>query len=815
MGNNYVDSTRHEPELNNTTDSLIVLPEEYSHNAGSSSRAEHRPHSEGSVRRRDQTYRTHVDTSTPKKTFLGDDYNISMEETMLQQAVREKKAWIQCMDRYTNMEPVGTEYNESRMILSESAVVWIKVGNIMLRDSAKHANDPGTRLFSVLFILLLSIFRTDAPPRDIQRCLVGLRKCIGTTLSGASSDRSLSPENVETRKSRAGYAVRNRSDRIVGKALKKEKAGQPENVSELAVGMVYALGLVRKIMTRYPGRADTMDLWFLLRKARHGDLPVSELSREDLRALLEDFLNIDYSKWHKFEAVCQLVDPDRNGFVDLPQVLRSFHSLCPLFDSLRDKSMAQRLSLIVLTIACEDMSRRNVDLNQLLSDVILQRRNEVSSFHSFSVSEAFSGSKTKSEHERSDVIRMQDIEVIADLLFEFSAHFFERAKKNGRSPLSLSIPVWPMKQEPVKSPVKKHSEPHKSGHSEVSSSEVMTYLSNNLREVCTDIARSCRIYSSDESVRRPVLTSIATLVVTYMCFRRSILIHSASSFDSPMASFINHSGVNASVHDDGCHPSMLLLSQQALVFADDIENSLYVLLGSMRAKLALEKADVMPPEDFELVMAQLIGNPLPIGRGQEVGLALSACQLDIESFLADETGLALQDGPVSSSQRLDTRSVGRMHKTVGSRKFTKSLHTRIEKDLNEETNDRSTPTTRKHYCAEKVASRDEFERLTQDTIQQIDDYLVRLNGDAAELKGCFDSLIKLRDAASLIRQSGSTVDSDKKNEIHMVLNAVSKIYKRLDDTAATRRMKVLCYTEIPCPSTDKLTSTQHFSRRAL
>lgn len=98
-----------------TSESLLVLPEPV------------QAVRESVIEEIRQPYRTYVDTSTPKQLFLGRDYNASMEDTMLQEAIKEKRHWLQCLDTYTNMEPVGTEYNESRMILSETAVVWIKV----------------------------------------------------------------------------------------------------------------------------------------------------------------------------------------------------------------------------------------------------------------------------------------------------------------------------------------------------------------------------------------------------------------------------------------------------------------------------------------------------------------------------------------------------------------------------------------------------------------------------------------------------------------------------------------------------------------
>lgn len=103
-----------------TTESLIVMSPPHPSRPDANN-------STGNNASSQQPYRTYVNVLSPKKTFLGDDFNVSMEETMMREAIAEKGAWMQCLDMYTNMETMGTEYNESRMILSETAIVWIKV----------------------------------------------------------------------------------------------------------------------------------------------------------------------------------------------------------------------------------------------------------------------------------------------------------------------------------------------------------------------------------------------------------------------------------------------------------------------------------------------------------------------------------------------------------------------------------------------------------------------------------------------------------------------------------------------------------------
>lgn len=492
----------------------------------------------------------------------------------------------------------------------------------------------------------------------------------------------------------------------------------------------------------------------------------------DLMCILyKPFSSICASSICQLEAACQLLDPDRNGFVDLPSVLSSFHSLCPLLDTVHDKMAAQRLSLVVLTIACEDLARRGKDLNHVLSEVIAARRHEVSSFHEFMSS--ISGGGTKAEPESSDIVRMQDIEVIADLLYEFTAHFFEAHSTRDGRPLSLSLPEWSIRRDiALSSP----SKPSRAGVAAkrvigITSAEMMEFLSTHLRDVCTDIARSFRIYMTapepahSSSGRSPVLASVATLFVTYMCFRRSVLSRSGSNPTEPLSLFIGHEGTISS-----SHPSALLLPQQALLASSCIEQHVYNVLGRDRATTALARSEAISAEDFELVMAQLLSMPIPVGRGQSVGLALSACQLDVEGYLMDRIGTSeiIPTSQEKFPRRLDTRSYGRMYRTQG---------TASSDDLQYHRNHRDDRNTSPTSTLGRAGNKDEAEESTT----QINSYLIKLNSNAEELKIQIQHLLKLQEASVLIKRSGLDMSAEKQNDRNTVLNSAIRIYKRLQE----------------------------------
>lgn len=126
-----------------------------------------------------------------------------------------------------------------------------QVGNQMLRDSAKgYAYDSG-------------------PPKEVRRCLLGLRSCVSAALSSedrSRNSRSVSPSNgseVVHRPSCTPLKSK-KGDAVTTNGKIDNDCANVENVSELAVGMVYALGLIRKIIGKHGTRADTMNLSVVL-----------------------------------------------------------------------------------------------------------------------------------------------------------------------------------------------------------------------------------------------------------------------------------------------------------------------------------------------------------------------------------------------------------------------------------------------------------------------------------------------------------------------------------------------------------------------
>lgn len=473
----------------------------------------------------------------------------------------------------------------------------------------------------------------------------------------------------------------------------------------------------------------------------------------------------------------QLLDPDKNGFVDFPQLLKTFHALCPLLDVFSNKLIAQRLCLIVLTVACNELGRSKKDLTEHLCELVTEKRGTVASFHAFLTSGALFRESARPSIQSPDISRMQDIEVIADILFELTSHFF--LDKNKSSPISMTLSRWDLRQDVnTSSPNRRLRSSEKRDVPHIASSiDAMDYLRCNLRYVCSGIARCFRIYNSegDRSVRMSTLTSVATLFVTHMSFRRTVLLRSGSSDGSVLSPFIAGSKLKSNNNKESgkSHPSFLLLPQMALAIAEGIEQQICAVLGVDRAEVALQKSDSMTTEDFELVMAQVLGIPLPVGRGEGLGVALSACQLDVEGYLMEVIAPEMLETPrMAIPQRLDTRSAKRLLKTSSSARMYGSS---IPDEQNQQT---------KHKNDSGLES-------PLDIL--VDEYLTKLDSDAKNLKLMFSRLLKLREAADLIKRQSALSDPRKssreefpsttkvwKEDVAAIFKTVSRLYQQFE-----------------------------------
>jgi hypothetical protein len=122
-----------------------------------------------------------------------------------------------------------------------------------------------------------------------------------------------------------------------------------------------------------------------------GVLPISELSRDNMRELFRESLGIDFANWDKFDSVCNRLDGRKKGFVSCDNVLQTFHSLPALMlpvieDSkqqpgstnllntggkhaqeglpLNDDKQQQLCRLLLLTITCDALGYKQVQPGQ-------------------------------------------------------------------------------------------------------------------------------------------------------------------------------------------------------------------------------------------------------------------------------------------------------------------------------------------------------------------------------------------------------------------------------------------------------------------
>lgn len=106
--------------------------------------------------------------------------------------------------------------------------------------------------------------------------------------------------------------------------------------------MTYMFGVLVKILDKTPRREQ---LFYLLSSALTGSLPLSPLSREDLRNMIENTLSLSLSSWPLYDSLCGRISS--SGFFPPSHVLTAFQKLAPLYDSL---SLLQSLHVICMLL---------------------------------------------------------------------------------------------------------------------------------------------------------------------------------------------------------------------------------------------------------------------------------------------------------------------------------------------------------------------------------------------------------------------------------------------------------------------------------
>lgn len=100
-------------------------------------------------------------------------------------------------------------------------------------------------------------------------------------------------------------------------------------------------------------------LQFLLAQVDAGELPFSEISRENLRDFICLHLHIDLP-WDKFDSMVQKIDINNSGFIQVQELVTSFSNLAPLRDRL-PSAVAQSTIQLLLSVCADNFMEHHVE----------------------------------------------------------------------------------------------------------------------------------------------------------------------------------------------------------------------------------------------------------------------------------------------------------------------------------------------------------------------------------------------------------------------------------------------------------------------
>ena len=435
---------------------------------------------------------------------------------------------------------------------------------------------------------------------------------------------------------------------------------------EVAAGMVFCLGLVKRLLQKYPNRSDFTHLLYLFNHLREGTLPLADLSRENIRSLIGTTLNITLPSWPQFDSLCQRFDPEGKGFCSIHHCVTALKHINPLGDGLGPGDY-QGVVLLVLSVAEKQLGAMCKRLDSALLDVIFGAAAHVASF------EALVGSKKKADGGSNDIglddldewddwadgdevseeeqekrsMRMADeVQLVTDLLLESSRSFLKEGSGGGDdhnvkvSKASLSSNSGTM------------ALPHSFRRDQPSTSCALCFTpptQHTLLPACNLAARGLQIY---EGRKEPILTALETLMTIHLLFRLMVL-RKLKKDEDARESEEAEAALNALKRDQSAKDllppptrkeksSMRLTVPQILDQVAYIEADATQLLGTDRASAVIKQteSDGVSLEEVERLLTELLGCPVP-ERGV---LGLYSSQVEVECYIYHKhTAVVLKD----------------------------------------------------------------------------------------------------------------------------------------------------------------------------
>lgn len=630
-----------------------------------------------------------------------------------QVAAGEVGVWRSLLARYVHRSPSTLMVSETSAQMGRVSTLWMRLGCRMLDDMRRGPND-GTTASSAETSkgLILAVAGVDAEVeveeededglsttltqpmvdglKGLERCaraLLGIDDSMTTVGApmkavaaaaiedGPASDPYLglmrrkltvgSNAEIAGKDKKLSESLQRKQKRQTEKKLLKE-AKQHSRVRQgvvmdshrthdydIAAGMVFCLGLAKRLMDKYPSKADHTHLLYLFTHLREGTLPLNELSRDNLRSLISNMLNITLPSWPQFDSLCQRWDPEGKGFVGAPSVVHALKNVNPLGDGLGPGDY-QGIVLLTLSTTEKQLGTLCKRMDAGFLDVIFGAAARVASFDTLVGGKKQGGGSieaedfddwddwadgdevTEEEQERRSMKMADEVQLVTDLLVESSRAFFvseeytsndfahahhSKASTSGRGGIAATTHSFRRDQPSTACPLC-----------------FVPPTPHTLLSACNLTARGLQIY---EGRREPILAALETLSTIHMLFRLMVLSRlrdEEEGFETKAMEASIAASKKGATAEDLPQPvvarersTMRLTVPQILDQIAYVETDLKQLLGDQKSATIIKQANSggVNLEEVERLLSELLGCPLP-----EYGvLGLYTSQVEVECFI--------------------------------------------------------------------------------------------------------------------------------------------------------------------------------------
>eukprot|EP01031_Cornospumella_fuschlensis_P031882 gene31882-38548_t len=391
---------------------------------------------------------------------------------------------------------------DTRQILLEMASKWMSLGRAICTQ----------------------VLSKDNVEEGLQAALTGIRRCSLKAIEAQYP--ALFPELFPSKDASKGKT----------KPDKNKMPPRGNMVAMEATFNTFMLAIVTRLFTRFSKNEDRTQLMFLLNQAQAGELPMSEVSRENFREFMHHQIEMELP-WDKFDAAMQRIDVNKSGFITSQEVFSALLKLTPLSERLKSP-LGQQVTQLLLTI-CNDglvqyhhkmqaqkndktttSAAKGSTLSQTWLHLLLARQGSSASFQKYvdtlysnansdkAVRETMANLNFMSEKELRQFLESKWVEdqlFVSDILYELSREFVSRAQS-----------------VVMDQPQKKYF------FSKNKASAALEYIISNQQEACSLVAKSLNFYNNlyrnmTADSGRDVLQELSNFVLDFTEYRVRVL----------------------------------------------------------------------------------------------------------------------------------------------------------------------------------------------------------------------------------------------------------------------------------------------------